>query len=131
MASGGSVLGVIPVRLASTRFPEKALASLDGRPLVLHVLERCMEAQSLDKVVVATDHERIARVVEAWGGTVCMTSKHHRCGTDRVWEVASKGEWSSVVNIQGDQPLVSPSTIDSCVEALSMKGVDMATAALK
>ena len=58
-----------------------------------------------------------------------MTSKHHRCGTDRVWEVASKGEWSSVVNIQGDQPWVSPSTIDACVRALSVEGVDMATAA--
>ena len=96
---------------------------------MLHVLERCLEAKSLDKVVVATDHVRVARVVESVGGTVCMTKASHRSGSDRVWEVASKGDWSMVVNIQGDQPGVNPMTIDACVSALGEEGVDMATAA--
>jgi 3-deoxy-manno-octulosonate cytidylyltransferase (CMP-KDO synthetase) len=88
-----------------------------------------LEAKSLDKVVVATDHVRVARVVESVGGTVCMTKASHRSGSDRVWEVASKGDWSMVVNIQGDQPGVNPMTIDACVSALGEEGVDMATAA--
>ena len=96
---------------------------------MLHVLERCIQAKSLDEVVVATDHSRIARVVERAGGNVCMTRQSHRCGTDRVWEAASKGDWSAIVNIQGDQPKVNPGTIDACVEALWADDVDMVTAA--
>jgi 3-deoxy-manno-octulosonate cytidylyltransferase (CMP-KDO synthetase) len=128
MASRGSVLGVIPVRLASKRFPEKALASLHGRPLVVHVVERALLASSLDRVVVATDHPRIAAAVRAFGGEVQLTSVDHKTGSDRVWEVASATDYRQIVNIQGDQPGVDPACIDACVAALSEEGVDMATA---
>jgi len=124
-----SVLGVIPVRLASKRFPEKALASLDGRPLVFHVYVRALRARTLDHLVVATDHPRIAEAVRAFGGEVQMTRGDHLTGSDRVWEVASGTDYGQIVNIQGDQPLVDPACIDACVEALAETGVDMATAA--
>jgi 3-deoxy-manno-octulosonate cytidylyltransferase (CMP-KDO synthetase) len=125
-----SVLGVIPVRLASTRFPEKALASLNGRPLVHHVYARCLQANSLDRLIVATDHPRIAKVVRDFGGEVFLTKNTHATGSDRVWEVASTLDFDHIVNIQGDQPEVDPICIDACVAALSEKGVDMATAAV-
>ena len=115
--------------MASTRFPEKALASLDGRPLVLHVLERCQQARSLDRVVVATDHPRIVDVVVKAGGEAVLTTGDHRCGTDRVWEVASDTDYQHIVNIQGDQPRLNPAAIDSCVEQLQQSGVDMVTVA--
>jgi 3-deoxy-manno-octulosonate cytidylyltransferase (CMP-KDO synthetase) len=124
-----SVLGVIPVRLASTRFPEKALASLNGRPLVHHVYRRAQQAKSLDRLIVATDHPRIAQAVRDFGGEVFLTQQEHATGSDRVWEVASTLDFDQIVNIQGDQPRVDPACIDACVAALSEEGVDMATAA--
>lgn len=124
-----SVLGVIPVRLASKRFPEKALASLDGKPLVQHVYTRALQAKSLDRLIVATDHPRIAEVVLGFGGEVQLTTGSHPTGSDRVWEVAKDTRCHRIVNIQGDQPLVDPACIDACVAALSEEGVDMATAA--
>lgn len=125
-----SVLGVIPVRLASTRFPEKALASLHGKPLVHHVYERCLQAHSLDRLIVATDHPRIAEAVRKFGGEVFLTKRTHLTGSDRVWEVASTLDFDQIVNIQGDQPQVDPACIDACVAALGESGVDMVTAAV-
>jgi len=129
MASRASVLGVIPVRLASKRFPEKALASLQGRPLLHHVYARALKSKRLDHLVVATDHPRIVEAVESFGGNVCLTRPDHRTGSDRVWEAAKHTDFSQIVNIQGDQPLVDPACIDLCVDALNEPGVDMATAA--
>ena len=94
---------------------------------MLHVLERASQSTLLDEVVVATDHPRIAEVVRAAGGEAVMTTGNHRCGSDRVWEVAAARGHSVVVNIQGDQPLLDPSAVDSCILALQESGADMAT----
>lgn len=111
-------LGVIPARYASTRFPGKILASLDGSPLVEHVWRRVVRS-SIDRVVIATDDERIARVARDFGAEVQMTSPFHASGTDRVAEVASRlGELHGViVNVQGDEPFVTPTSIDTLLAA--------------
>ncbi|MEE9276459.1 MAG: 3-deoxy-manno-octulosonate cytidylyltransferase [bacterium] len=115
------VLGVIPARWASTRFPGKALAPLAGRPMIEHVYRRALRAGSLDRVLVATDDARIAEAVRAFGGEVRMTGADHASGTDRVAEVAAgpEGEGAGViVNVQGDEPLLRPGDIDAAVAPL-------------
>ena len=112
------VLGVIPSRYASSRFPGKAIHSIAGRPLVEHVYRRCLQTEILDEVVVATDDERVAEVVRGFGGRVEMTSSAHTCGTERVAEVAARHDCEIVVNIQGDEPLIQPEMIQGAVHAL-------------
>ncbi len=112
------VVGIIPSRFASSRFPGKALADLFGKPLVQHVVERASRASLLDEVLVATDDARILEVVQGFGGKACMTSPKHPSGTDRIAEVARDLECDLVVNIQGDEPLLDPAVIDSAVEPL-------------
>lgn len=126
-----SILGVIPARWASSRFPGKPLHLIAGKPLLQHVWERCEEADALDGTVVATDDERICECVEGFGGRVCMTSPDHQSGTDRVAEAASAaGEYSHVINIQGDEPLIAPTLINALAANLRADGkVDMITAA--
>ena len=109
------ILGVIPARFASSRFPGKPLASLAGRPMVEHVYERAKAARYLDDVVVATDDNRIEKAVRSFGGRVRMTRAHHATGTDRLAEVASAEKAELFVNIQGDEPLIDPQAIDACV----------------
>jgi len=111
-------IGVIPVRFASTRFPGKALADLGGKPLIERVCERAMQALALEKVLVATDDERIRACVESAGLEVCMTSPAHRSGTERTAEVAKNRKESIVVVIQGDEPMIDPTGIDRAVAAL-------------
>ena len=111
MAASG-IVGVIPARYASTRFPGKVLAPIEGRPLVLHVLDRARMARRLDGVVVATDDQRVCDVVEADGGTAIMTWLEHPTGTDRVAEAVREMDAEVVVNIQGDEPLIDPALID-------------------
>ena len=121
-------VGVIPARYRSTRFPGKPLALIDGKALVLRVLERARTAGRLDKLLVATDDERIASAVVAWGGEVVMTSETHVTGTDRLAEVARLFPADLFVNIQGDEPLVDPRDIDGLVECLDADpACDMAT----
>jgi 3-deoxy-manno-octulosonate cytidylyltransferase (CMP-KDO synthetase) len=112
-------LGVIPARYASTRLPGKPLATLAGRPLVQHVWEKARAARRLTAVIVATDDERIARVVRDFGGEAVMTSPELASGTDRVAEVARHRREAIVVNIQGDEPLADPADIDTLVEGLA------------
>jgi 3-deoxy-manno-octulosonate cytidylyltransferase (CMP-KDO synthetase) len=112
------VVGVIPSRYGSTRFPGKPLALIQGRPLIAHVVDRVREARSLDRFLVATDDERIARAVREAGGEVAMTSSSCPTGSDRVAEAVGEGGWDIIVNIQGDEPNVDPSVIDRTVEAL-------------
>ncbi|MFN0103283.1 MAG: 3-deoxy-manno-octulosonate cytidylyltransferase [Bryobacteraceae bacterium] len=112
------VLGVIPARLASTRFPAKALAPLHGKPILQHVWERASQARYLQHLLIATDDDTIATVARKFGAQVRMTSPHHPSGTDRVAEAASAYPHSVVVNIQGDEPLIDPSAIDAAVLAL-------------
>jgi len=111
------VLGVIPARYASSRFEGKALADLHGKPMVQHVYERAIKASTLDKVVVATDDQRIFDAVKKSGGEVTMTAEHPT-GTDRIAEVARCADTDILVNIQGDEPLIEPAMIDEAVEPL-------------
>lgn len=112
------VLGVIPARLASTRFPAKALAPLAGKPILQHVWERSSRADHLDKLLIATDDETIASVSKKFGAEVVMTSPEHLSGTDRVAEAASGFPHGVVVNIQGDEPLIDPAAIDLAARTL-------------
>jgi 3-deoxy-manno-octulosonate cytidylyltransferase (CMP-KDO synthetase) len=110
------ILGVIPARWASSRFPGKALARLDSRTMLEHVHERVSMARYLSSVIIATDDERIYKEGRRFGARVQMTRSDHLSGTDRVAEVASAWEdVDLVVNIQGDEPLIDPSTIDAAV----------------
>jgi 3-deoxy-manno-octulosonate cytidylyltransferase (CMP-KDO synthetase) len=113
------IVGVIPARFASTRLPGKPLLSETGWPLIQHVVEAARHARSLQRIVVATDDDRIAGAVTAFGGEVMMTRADHATGTDRVAEVAARLEGSRViVNLQGDEPEVSGETLDRVVALL-------------
>ena len=111
-------VGVVPARLASSRFPEKVLKAETGTPLVVHVLQQAQKAKSLDRVVVAADHPRIVAAVEAAGGEAILTREDHPNGTSRLSEVAERVEADVFVNIQGDEPEIEPETIDAAVELL-------------
>jgi 3-deoxy-manno-octulosonate cytidylyltransferase (CMP-KDO synthetase) len=120
------VVGIIPARYASTRFPAKALALIAGKPLVQHVVERCQMARSLAEVIVATDDERIRQAVKPFC-RVEMTGAHHLTGSDRIAEAAGRCACDAIVNIQGDEPLIDPSVIDAVAGAL--REAEMSTAA--
>ena len=109
-------VAVIPARYASTRFPGKALADIAGRPMIEHVYGRAAAARNVDAVIVATDDGRIADAVAKFGGTVRMTRSDHLTGTDRLSEVAADLDCDLVVNVQGDEPLIEPETIDAAIE---------------
>lgn len=103
-----SFVVIIPARFASTRLPGKPLQDINGKPMIVHVLERARESGA-DRIIVATDHEDVARAVEAAGGEVCMTRADHQSGTERLAEVVEKCAFSDdtiIVNIQGDEPMI-------------------------
>jgi len=120
------IIGIIPARFASTRFPGKPLHPIAGKPLIQHVVERCKLAKSLSEIIVATDDQRIADVTKAFC-RVEMTSNQHPSGTDRLAEVVSRNDCDAAVNIQGDEPLIDPAVIDAVARALA--GCVMSTAA--
>jgi 3-deoxy-manno-octulosonate cytidylyltransferase (CMP-KDO synthetase) len=120
------IVGIIPARYGSSRFPGKPLALIAGKPLIQHVVERCQKAQALSEVIVATDDTRIWEVAQGFCRAE-MTGSHHPSGTDRVAEVAQNCRCDAVVNIQGDEPLLDPRVIDAVAGALS--GEEMTTAA--
>ena len=113
-----TVVGVIPARYASTRFPGKVVAPILGKPLIQWVYENAKRAPSLDDVLVATDDERVMDIVRSFGGDAVMTSRDHISGTDRIWEAVEAKEVDIVVNIQGDEPLLQPESIDKLVKPL-------------
>jgi len=113
-----SVLAVIPARHGSSRFPGKPLTPIAGRPMIQHVVERVRQAQLLSGVIVATDEASIKSAVEAFGGEAILTRADHRTGTDRVAEVAVHRTAEIYLNVQGDEPLIDPGTIDALVTAL-------------
>lgn len=107
------VLGVIPARFGSHRFPGKVLAKLGSWPMIRYVYEAAKQATILDHLVVATDDDRVKEAVEAFGGNCIMTSKDHKSGTDRLAEVSDHyKDYNVIVNIQGDEPGIEPSLID-------------------
>ncbi|HEX6125522.1 MAG TPA: 3-deoxy-manno-octulosonate cytidylyltransferase [Pyrinomonadaceae bacterium] len=124
-----NVIAIVPARYESVRLPGKLLLPVAGKPLILHTLERAKQAKTVSRVIVATDDKRILDVVLAAGEEGVMTSSDHRSGTDRIAEVAQTlPDNSVIVNVQGDEPLLAPATIDVAVEALiSDPSADMAT----
>lgn len=124
-----SILGIIPARYASTRFPAKPLADMGGKSMIRRVYEQAKKSKSLSKVVVATDHEEIYQHVIDFGGDVCMTSTHHASGTDRCYEVLLKENTSFdyVINIQGDEPFIAPEQIDLLASLLLDGDTELAT----
>jgi len=116
-----SFIIAIPARYESTRLPGKALRELAGKPLVQHVWERAIASQA-DKVIIATDDERIAAAGRGFGAEVCMTGSQHRSGTDRLAECAGQYNWDEdqiIVNLQGDEPLIDPALLDRVADDLA------------
>lgn len=123
------VYAIIPARLHSTRLAGKLLLDLHGKPLILHTVEQAKKARNIKKVIVATDSEEILKIIEAGGNIAVMTSENHQSGSDRIAEVAENlPENSIIVNVQGDEPTISPRTIEAAVEAiLSDDSIDIST----
>lgn len=109
------ILGVIPARFASTRFPGKVLALLSSKTMLQHVWERASQARYLTSTIIATDDERVFQAARGFGAAVRMTRSDHLSGTDRVAEVASAENAEIVVNIQGDEPQIDPAAIDAAI----------------
>ena len=120
-------IGIIPARYASTRFPGKPLALLGGKPVIQHVYEKV--AAVLEAAYVATDDERIYDVVKSFGGQVVMTRNDHKSGTDRIAAAIEKigGEWDVVVNVQGDEPFVAKSQLDTICHCFDDPTTQIAT----
>lgn len=110
------VIGVIPARYQSSRFPGKPLADICGKPMIWWVYQQSKKVSDFTEVYVATDDKRIYETCEKFGMNVIMTSEKHKTGTDRVGEVAQKIPADLIVNIQGDEPLLEPSTIRAAIE---------------
>ena len=122
------IVGIIPARFASTRFPGKPLALIAGKPLLQRVVEQCEKAKSLSEIIVATDDTRILEVAQNFC-RVEMTLPNHPSGSDRIAEVAERISCDAVVNIQGDEPLIDPAVIDMVANALAQN--EMSTAATR
>lgn len=127
-----SFVVIIPARYASTRLPGKPLVDINGKPMIVHVLERARESGA-ERIIVATDHEDVARAVEAAGGEVCMTRADHQSGTERLAEVVEKCAFSDdtvIVNVQGDEPMIPATIIRQVADNLAQRQVGMATLAV-
>jgi 3-deoxy-manno-octulosonate cytidylyltransferase (CMP-KDO synthetase) len=124
-----NIIAIIPARLESTRLPGKLLLDLAGKPLILRTLEQTLKAENVSRVIVATDSEEILKIVEASGNEAVLTANYHQSGSDRIAEVAENlPENSIIVNVQGDEPLIPPATIEKAVEAISQdETADIAT----
>lgn len=125
------VIGVLPARWGSTRFPGKPLHLIADKPLIQHVWDQCSQCELLDRVIVATDDQRIADGVAEFGGQAVMTREDHPSGTDRIAEVAEQfPDATHLINIQGDEPLICPKLIDQLAQALKDdSNLEMITAA--
>jgi 3-deoxy-manno-octulosonate cytidylyltransferase (CMP-KDO synthetase) len=122
------VLGIIPARYASTRFPGKPLVDIGGKSMIQRVYEQAKKCSDLNEVVVATDDDRIFDHVIAFGGSVVMTSSDHQSGTDRCAEVALKyPDHQVIVNIQGDEPYIDPEQISKVISCFNAQDTQLAT----
>ena len=126
-----NVIGIIPARYASSRFPGKPLADINGKSMIHRVYEQATKSTLLNKVIVATDDDRIKKEVLSFGGNVAMTSSAHKSGTDRCREVLDEIETDEqvdiIVNIQGDEPLIEPAQIDELIGLFKHDGFGIAT----
>lgn len=118
LGAKGRIVAVIPARFHATRLPGKPLADIGGRPMIAHVHARAAAARLVDAVLVATDDVRIAEAVDAFGGTAVMTRADHPSGTDRLAEVADALDADIIVNVQGDEPLLDPASVDAAIAPL-------------
>ncbi len=123
------ILGIIPARYASTRFPGKPLIDLAGKTMIRRVYEQAIQSKQLQKVVVATDDTRIQEEVLSFGGNVVMTGNHHPSGTDRCLDALQQQEetYQYVINIQGDEPFIAPEQIDLLASVLADGSTELAT----
>lgn len=124
------IVGIIPARYASKRFPGKPLTLIQGKPMIQHVYEQCKKCSSLTEVYVATDDYRIAAAVEKFHGKVSLTSSEHHSGTDRCAEIAQKIEADAFINIQADEVQIQPEQIQQVAQLLK-EGMQIATLARK
>jgi 3-deoxy-manno-octulosonate cytidylyltransferase (CMP-KDO synthetase) len=125
-----NIIGIVPARFGSTRFPGKPLAEINGKTMIQRVYEQCLQAKLLTKLVVATDDERILNHILEFGGQAILTSPQHVSGTDRCAEVLEKMENASidvVINIQGDEPYIHPEQIDLLCSSFEKNDVYLAT----
>lgn len=130
------LIGIIPARYASTRFPGKPLVDIQGKSMIQRVYEQSKKAIQLERVIVATDDERISKAVRKFGGEVVLTSSEHPSGTDRCNEVLQllkeKAEYpEAIINIQGDEPFIQPAQIDLLCSCFEKQEVVIATLAKK
>ena len=121
------IVAVIPARYSSTRLPGKPLAVIGDRTMIEHVCRRATEARRVDAVIVATDDDRVAEAVSAFGGTAVMTLATHATGTDRLAEVAAHLDCDAVINLQGDEPMMAPEAIDAVAGLVTDAGHPMGT----
>lgn len=124
-----NILGIIPARYASTRFPGKPLVNINGKSMIQRVYEQSLKSTMLGKVIIATDDDRIVKHVAEFGGEVTMTSPQHQSGTDRCAEIVARESesWDAVVNIQGDEPYIQPEQIDLLCSCFTDPEVSIAT----
>lgn len=125
------VIGIIPARWASTRFPQKMLYNIAGKPLIQRVWERCQQCKNVDNFVIATDHQDIYQVAVDFNANVIMTAASHPSGTDRIAEAVKHfPDCTQIINIQGDEPQISPELIDTlATELITHPDIEMVTAA--
>jgi 3-deoxy-manno-octulosonate cytidylyltransferase (CMP-KDO synthetase) len=122
------ILGIIPARYASTRFPGKPLVDINGKSMIQRVYEQAKKCSTLTEVIVATDDERIFNHVHEFGGVAVMTAETHQSGTDRCAEVARQHpEYQVIINIQGDEPFIEPAQIDKVASCFDEDGTQLAT----
>jgi 3-deoxy-manno-octulosonate cytidylyltransferase (CMP-KDO synthetase) len=127
------IVGIIPARYASTRFPGKPLIDIDGKSMVQRVYEQASKSKSLNQIVVATDDERIFNHIKNFSGKVVMTSTDCASGTDRCYDAIQQldADIDYVINIQGDEPFIAPEQIDELATALTGNGIELATQMIK
>ena len=122
------ILGIIPARYASTRFPGKPLVDINGKSMIQRVYEQAKKCTTLSEVIVATDDERIFDHVNQFGGVAVMTADTHQSGTDRCAEVAEQHpEYNVIINIQGDEPFIDPEQIAKVASCFDESGTQLAT----
>ncbi len=115
----GKTAIIIPSRYGSTRLPAKALIEVNGKPIIQYVWEKATASKLADEVIIATDHEKIIEACGKFGANAMMTRVDHQCGSDRIAEVAEKRpDIEYIINVQGDEPLITPDSIDACISAL-------------
>ncbi len=125
-----SSIAVIPARYGSSRFPGKVLAPLHGKPMIQWVYEKAA-ASTVDRVLVATDDERVINAVNSFGGQAVMTRTDHPSGTDRIWEAVAELDYEIVINVQGDEPLIPVTVINALLQLMQQdKQLEMATVAV-